>query len=138
MSNITRSFDWVNLKDSMSEFFKDWEGFDPKSLVEDKDNWLLTDGSENYSLFEYKSRGIYEGHYLFKNARGREAVNLSLSMLKTFFNLTDAKVIVGRTPLYQKGALWLNKKLGFEHLTYEERMGDDYEVVVLTKERFTK
>tara|TARA_Y100001956_G_C4129734_1_gene193096 strand:+ start:27403 stop:27813 length:411 start_codon:yes stop_codon:yes gene_type:complete len=129
---------WQQLEEDMKDFSGEWHGFKPEVLVNDEENILLTDNNGNYSLFEYKSEGVYEGHYLFKNARGRAAVKVSKEMLDKFFSFPFVVAVVGRTPDYHKGALWLNKQLGFETITTQEREGTEYEVVLLTRERFNK
>ena len=129
---------WQQLEEDMKDFSNEWEGFDPQELVEKDENILLTDGRGNYSLFEYKQEGVYEGHYLFKTARGRAAIRTSKEMLEKFFSFPFVVAIVGRTPEYRKDALWLNKQLGFETITTQQRDGTEYAVVLLTKVGFNQ
>lgn len=135
---ITVTTDWQKLDEAMKPFSEDWVGFDTESLVSKEGNILLTDGTDNYAMFEVSSsEGVVKGHYLFGSARGREAVNLSKRFLSKLFNDYPAiNVVIGRTPTYQKGALWLNKQLGFTSIGSEEINDKTYEIVALTREGF--
>lgn len=111
---ITRSYDHERLSEVMEPFSTDWKGFDPRELISVEENILLSDGKDNFSLFEKEEDGSYYGHYLFGTARGPHALAVSKEMLEYLYkNYPDVDVIEGLTPLDKRGALWLNKHLGF-------------------------
>ena len=131
-----RSFDWEGLDRVASKYKHAWIGFDPKALVENEENVLVTDGESNYGLFEYHEPEVYYGHYMF-TARGAEnTLAVAKNLLGFFFQTVPCKVVLGLTPVEHTGALRLNKALGFTfHDIIQTEAGPHYQVS-LKKEDF--
>lgn len=127
--------DWKTLDRVVSKYKHEWVGFDAKALVEDPRNILLTDEEENFALFELEREGVYYGHYLF-SARGPERTEkIAKDFLDYFFKSYPVEIIYGLTPVEHKGAINLNKKLGFNfHGIVETAAGPHYEVSKTKKE----
>ncbi len=108
-------------------------GFNPEEWLSNPLNVALTDSEGNYSLFEREALGVVSGHY-FMVARGREAFKLAKQMLHEIFTGPyDVKVIRGFTPVEHKGALWMNKQLGFKEYGNVETQAGTMRLVILTK-----
>ena len=80
---------------------KDWNGI------------ALSDGEGNLALFVHEYPGVVQGHYFFRNARGKDAIRISLEALDQIFNTFDCKVVFGLTPHSKMGSLWLSRHIGF-------------------------
>ena len=94
------------------QYRHEMHGFYPELWLGVDANIALTDG-RNVALFEYELPGVYSGHYFFLD-RGREALDVAKGMLKIIFSPTyPVQIIKGYTPLENKGALWMSRKLGF-------------------------
>lgn len=125
---INQSYDYETLDEVVKDFKEEWVDWDAESLVASP-NVLLSDGEKNFALFQYQSPGVYNGHYLF-TARGLKDTHAVARELLTFF-LTNYRVdvIIGYTPVENKGALWLNRRLGFtEHSVVDTEAGPHLEV----------
>lgn len=133
---IERSFDWQKLEEVVTPYKHEWVGFNAQDLLKDYNNILLWDGEDNYGLFEASLPGEYFGHYLFGSARGRRALTVARQMLDHFFSEYGAVVVRGQTPVEHKGALGLNKLLGFKTIGIEQTVAGPCEQVFLTKEGF--
>lgn len=135
-SRPTRSFDWRDMERVVSKYKEAWIGFDPQELIENEDNILVTDGEGNYGLFEFEMPGVYYGHYLF-TARGPDnTYEVARTLLAFFFREFPAMEVRGLTPVEHKGALRLNKRLGFTfHGVVDTEAGPHFEVS-LTKDDF--
>lgn len=84
---------------------------DPTALIADRRNvWLFDE--DGGACFAWRGPGIYEGHSFFR-VRGRKAIQLGRSILHAMFDLYDARVIWGATPIENKAARWFNRQLGF-------------------------
>lgn len=98
------------------------------ALVNDKGDAALFSQEEGFPF-------IKVGHYFFR-ARGRKAIESGKEFLGEIFSGEhgDIFAVVGATPLEHKGALWMNKKLGFkEHGVIH----NDQMLVGLTKEEWS-
>ena len=130
-----RSYDYTAL-DKVVEPYKDtWIGFDAELLVKNKDNVLLTDGKENYALFEYEEPGVYYGHYLF-TTRGVKTLPIAKELLSFFFETVPCTEVRGLTPVGHTGAVKLNKALGFDIVNIVDTEAGLHYEVSLTKEEF--
>lgn len=107
----------------------------PELWLTEEDNYLLTDGNGNYGLFEGSGHDVYFGHYFFK-ARGREAVRVANEILSCIFGLYRAEVIKGLTPVEHRGALWMNKTLGFKAYGVTDTTEGPHEIFIMTKKEF--
>lgn len=111
------------------------EGLEPSSWLENEFNVALTDEKENLALFERQWRlpRTVTGHYFF-NSRGREALSTAKEMLREVFTGPYLiETVVGLTPTDHKGALWMNKQLGFRSHGIIETEAGPHEFVLLTK-----
>lgn len=134
---IERSFDYKVFNEKAEQLLaKETIGFDAERLVSNPDNFLLK-SDKDYSLFEYASPGVYTGHYFFSESRGKQALSLANQMLEWFFtNVKDAALITGATPVENKKAKIVNRKLGFKYIqTIPSEVGD-LEIYTLTKREF--
>ncbi len=113
-------------------------GFTPETWLMNEQNVALTNDKGDISLFErqIKQPKTVCGHYFFIS-RGREALTTAKEMLKEIFTGPyDIEAIIGLTPLDKKGALWMNKQLGFKsHGQLEFEVGP-CEFVLLTKQEW--
>jgi len=115
---------------------KDVVGFDPEGLSSEERNITLErDG--DIGLFEHVYDGVYEGHYLFRNAKGGDALALAQEMLDFVFR-EGAEVIRGLTPLDNKPALYVTAKLGFTNYGDIETEVGTMRLSLLTKKDFYK
>jgi hypothetical protein len=126
----SRSYDWKALDKVVEKYKEAWIGFDPEALIGNEHNILVTDGEENYGLFEEHAPGVYYGHYMF-TVRGPQTLNVARNLLGFFFKEYDARAVLGLTPVEHTGALSLNKKLGFTfHGIIDTEAGPHYQVSI--------
>lgn len=110
------------------------EGFDPEKILSNPSTIFLTEG-EDAALFEADGN-IYSGHYLFRKARGRSAIELGKRFLSQMFNDYGAEVIKGVTPSSAKAAKWMNRQLSFtSYGTLNHQLGE-FELFILHKKDF--
>jgi hypothetical protein len=109
---VKRSFDYEGLDKVVENYKTDWVGFEAKALVENEENILLTDGKDNYALFEFHEPGVYYGHYLFSH-HGARTLDIAKDLLGFFWRAIPAKQVRGLVPVEHKGAIRLTKALGF-------------------------
>lgn len=109
-----RTKDLELLLRTMAPYLPEIKGFYPEQWLNDDRNIALTNDKEDLGLFQFDGDGLYTGHYFF-NSRGKEAYKTGVAFLKEIFNDPyDVRVIRGITPHDKKGALWMNRKLGFK------------------------
>lgn len=108
-----RSFDFETLDKVVAPYKNTWIGFDAEEIVRNEENILVTDGKDNFGLFEYDRPGVYYGHYLFSPSGRHKPYETAKDILGFFFKEFPVRVVLGLTPVEHKGALRLNKKLGF-------------------------
>ena len=110
---ITRTRSQKLVSAATAQYADEIDGFDPEEWLASDDNVALANGN-NVALFEREMPGVVTGHYFFF-CRGREAIELSKQMLNEIFTGPyNVQVIRGLTPLDNKGALWISRKLGFK------------------------
>lgn len=130
---LTRATDAVGLRAAMDQVEKLRElSIDMQKWIEDDRNIALQEG-DNYGVFEFNRPHVYTGHYFFGSARGKEAIRLSKDILDSVFNDYDAEVIQGLTPSHHKGALWLNRQLGFTNYGVTDTVAGEHQIFILTK-----
>jgi hypothetical protein len=116
------------------------EGFHPSEWLSHDGNIALINDNEDIALFEEQSDlapGTVCGHYFFFS-RGKQAVKAAENFLEEIFSEPEysVKTIMGLTPTDHKGALWMNKRLGFkEHGTVDTVIGP-CKFVLMTKEQW--
>jgi hypothetical protein len=106
-----RSFDLNVLKTASDLYPESYANLDMDAWLKNDKNILLEDNS-SVALFTFEYPGVYTGHYLFKT-KGRDTLNLGEKMLDYMFNTYGANVIRGETPIENKPALFVTRKLGF-------------------------
>lgn len=122
---------------TMSPYENELVGFDPVEWLANGDNVCLTDGHGNFTLFERSVPKTVIGHY-FLVARGKEAFAICKEFLDEIFSGPyDVKIIYGLTPVEKKGALWMNKRLGFKSHGLIDTVAGPCEMVSMTKEDWT-
>ena len=133
---ITRAYDVEDLMETMEPYLHELEGFYPKEWLNNKENVCLTDGNGNFTLYERQLAPVVIGHYFLK-ARGREALNLCKRFLEEIFTGPyNVSIIHGVTPHDKRGALWMNKQLGFKSQGPINTIVGPCELVMLTKEEW--
>lgn len=115
------------------------KGFNPEKWLQHSKNVALINENDDIALFEHQadmSEGTVCGHYFF-HSRGKQAIKTARSFLEEIFSEEyDVESIIGLTPVEHKGALWMNKRLGFkEHGTIDTVEGP-HMFVLLTKQQW--
>lgn len=115
-----------------NQYAEDIKNFHPYEWVEDDKNIALTNDNEDIALFEYMKDGVVVGHYFF-HSRGRQAIEAAKKFLKEIFSDYDVKMIIGLTPLLNKKAKWMNRRLGFRYHGIVKTEVEPCEIVIMTK-----
>lgn len=111
------------------------KNFDYEEWIEDTTNIILQEG-DSLGMFSHEYPGVFSGHYFFK-ARGKEALTIARNMLVEIFTNYGAKMIKGTTPVNNKGAMWMNRQLGFtSHGIIEDPVNGDGELFCLSLDEF--
>ena len=103
-------------------------GFDPVRMMET--GFCLVSG-DDIAFFEDRGDGIVSGHYFLKS-RGRNAISVAESFLSRVFE--DYSVVTGLTPVDNKAALWMTRRLGFQMLDVLETEAGLMQLSMLKKE----
>ena len=135
---VKRTYD-ANLIAPAIKFYLDSEDkVDPIEWVSNADNIVLINEHGDMALFEKGIKHIYSGHYYFKS-RGRKAIDAGKEFLDTLFNTCyNIPVLMGLSPLKNLGARWMSRQLKFESQGLINHLGIDYELFILSKERFNQ
>lgn len=109
------------------------------------DEWLsntnnvaLTNDNGDVAMFErqYRQPNTVCGHYFF-HSRGKQARQAAQELLaEAFTGPYGIEIIVGLTPTTHKGALWMNKQLGFKSHGQIDTSAGPCELVILTKKEW--
>lgn len=108
------------------EHVKDWLAYEG--------NVAFTNDTEDVGMFErvLQHEDAVYGHYFFFS-RGRKALDVAKEMVEAIFDPQyNVNRIVGITPVSHRGAIWMNKQLGFKSCGTVELQGEEYECVMLT------
>lgn len=133
---ITRHHDVGLLMETMGPYQHELEGFIPEEWLADENNVCLTDGHGNFTLFERELPHVVVGHYFLVD-RGKKAFDLCKEFLKEIFTGPyEVEIIQGLTPHDKRGALYMNKKLGFKSKGTVETIIGPCEMVALTKKEW--
>lgn len=120
--------------------YGDVTGFEPVSWLSDLNNVALTNQNKDIALFQRQEENPVsgQGHYFFWS-RGKDAIKAGKEFLREFFTGPyNIEVIMGLTPLTHKGALWMNTQLGFKKLEVVSSHLGELQMVMLTKEEWSK
>lgn len=133
---IQRHRDVESLMKTMEPYAAELKGFYPVEWLSNSDNVCLTDGNGNFTLFERTDPTVVIGHYFLVD-RGKRAFELCREFLEEIFTGPyEVDAIFGLTPLDKKGALWMNKRLGFKTIGEIETIAGPCEMVRLTKKEW--
>ena len=133
-----RTYDVEKIKAAVSQYSTEIEGFYPEEWVENELNVALINENDDIALFE-NQLGLENtvcGHYFFWS-RGKQAYEAAKKFLEEIFSDDSyVQTITGLTPIEHKGALWMNRRLGFkEHGDVSTSVGP-CRFVILTKEQW--
>jgi hypothetical protein len=104
--------------------------------VANQNNILLENDLGDLAIFEsYLGPRNLVGHYWFKS-RGKTAIKVAHEFLNEVFNVYDAQVISGLTPLTHLGARWMNKHLGFKSYGIIKINEEPYEQFILHRTEY--
>ena len=121
-----------------AQYSEEIEGFEPKEWLSNPLNIALINDNNDIALFENQealSRTVC-GHYFFFS-RGKEAVKAAKEFLHELFSSDyGVETITGLTPEEHKGALWMNRRLGFNDYGQVETVIGPCRFVMLTKEQW--
>jgi hypothetical protein len=113
------------------------DDFSPEEWVANRNNALFVHGHD-VGLATYEYEGLYNVHWFFENARGREAIRLAHAMLKELFETTSAQCVRGMTRAHMRGVRWLAKHVGMKSLGIIEMADGPNELMLLSREDFYK
>lgn len=133
-----RTFDYFTITKAVAQYAEEIVGFDPGEWTDNEENVALTNDNYDVALFErlhLNPVAVY-GHYFFWS-RGKEARKAANNFLEEIFTGDyGVQVILGLTPVNNKGALWMNRQLGFKELDTIPTTIGDVRLVQLTKKEW--
>ena len=131
-----RTYDVEKVKAATAQYAEEIVGFDPEEWLSDPLNIALINDNEDIALFENQiaATNAVCGHYFFFS-RGKEAVKAATQFLREIF-CYDVQTIVGITPEDNKGAIWMNRRLGFKEYGQVATEVGPCRLVVLTKKEW--
>ena len=132
-----RTFDLKSILKATGQYSETIEGFNPEEWIKNPLNIALKNEQGDIALFE-NQHGLSNtvcGHYFFFS-RGKEAVKAAQDFLEEVFTTTYIEVITGLTPVDHKGALWMNRRLGFKDHGQVETVTGPCRFVFLSKEQW--
>ncbi len=136
---INRTTKISDITQAVSPYMEDIEGFTPEQWVKNGANVALIDPeTKDVALFErqYKIPHVVHGHYFF-HSRGKKAKETAEAALDEIFSgKYNVEVVSGLTPHDHKGALRMNKWLGFTSYGTIDTAAGPHEFVVLTKQEW--
>lgn len=124
--------------EATKRYKEDIVGLNVPEWVKNPANVALRNEQGDVSMFErnWRQPNTVSGHYFFVS-RGGAARKAAEEMLEEIFTGDyDVTIVTGLTPLTHRGALMMNKFLGFKTVdTIDTEIGD-CELVMLTKEQW--
>lgn len=90
----------------------------------------------NYGIFEFQSRGVYNGHYLSAGGTGQEIKKAFRTIANQFFEITGAEIIHGVIPNNNIGALRLSQWMGATRFDDVDTSAGMASINILTREAF--
>jgi hypothetical protein len=133
-----RTFDPVLVQFAIGEYAENIVGLNLEDWLYNDANVALTNTDGDVALFErqWQLPSSVCGHYFF-HSRGRRARDVAKEFLKEIFTGPyEVQIITGLTPVDHRGALWMNKQLGFKSHGQIEVDDKVYEFVLLTKQEW--
>jgi hypothetical protein len=113
---INRTYNLEKVVPATAQYAEEIEGFEPEEWLSNDLNVALINSNDDVALFEHQNDlfNTVCGHYFFFS-RGKEALKASKDFLKEIFSdKYNIEIITGLTPVEHKGALWMNRQLGFK------------------------
>jgi hypothetical protein len=133
---ITRTFDPEDLRKGTDLYREHVPGdFDFKAWVENINNIIIKD-EDSIGFITYEYPGVYSAHHFHKTRRGKEAISMSLAMMKFGFDNYPIRVMRGLTKTRLKAARWIARQLGFKSYGIVDTHGEPYELFMVTREQF--
>lgn len=111
-----------------------YETFDTAEWLGDTRNVVLKEGG-SFGVFEYNLPGVYTGHYMFKEHRGKDAIRLSNDMLEAVKTEYGAKLIRGIIEVENRASRLLTRKLGFESYGVVDTRAGPCEIFMMNLDR---
>ncbi len=136
--NTVRTFNVERVKAATAQYGEEIEGFYPEEWLENDKNIALINDNQDIALFEHQANLVDTvcGHYFFFS-RGKKAIKAAEEFLKEIFSGNYyVKTITGLTPETHKGALWMNRRLGFKDYGQVDTVVGPCRFVLLTKEQW--
>ncbi len=133
-----RTYSIDKVKKATSQYAEEIVGLDVVEWLSNPYNVALTNSNDDVAMFErvHASPSTVYGHYFFWS-RGKEARDAAKQFLKEIFTGNyNVQVILGLTPLEHKGALWLNRQLGFKEIGQTDSVVGELRMVMLTKKEW--
>jgi hypothetical protein len=133
-----RTFDLDKVLAATSQYAEEIEGFNPEEWISNEKNIALVNDNSDIALFEHQVAltDTVCGHYFFFS-RGKEAVKAAEEFLGEIFSSKYyVETITGLTPETHKGALWMNRRLGFKDHGQVSTVIGPCRFVILTKEQW--
>lgn len=136
---IRRTYNCSDVDQATYQYAPEISDFDPYSWLEHRENIaLIREDTQDISLFERQNKvpTAVHGHYFF-HSRGKEAYLTAVEMLDEIFRPEyKVEIVIGLTPTDHKGALWMNRRLGFKSHGVIDTEAGPHEFVVMTKEEW--
>lgn len=133
-----RTYDLEKIIIATKQYAKEIEGFYPEEWLSNDLNIALVNDDGDVALFEHQEglENTVCGHYFFFS-RGKQAVKAATEFLKEIFSENYyVQTITGLTPEEHKGALWMNRRLGFKDYGQVDTCVGPCRFVMLTKEQW--
>jgi len=89
--------------------------FWPEDWVKSPLNYSIVDNHTNLILLDYVQEGVYEVHIYFED-RGAEALTRANAIKDWIFHQTPARLLIGKTPVLEKGAWLFARLVGFKRV----------------------
>lgn len=111
----------------------------PISLLEDwwkepRHLMLVEDDNVGLATFEYP--GLYDVHWFYQSARGRQAIALGRRMIGKLFEEHGAECLRGLIRTELKASKWACRQLGFKSHGIVSYPEGDSEVFCMTKDQY--
>ena len=110
IANIPTIKEMIFLNDPQARRYS----FDYHDAIAQADRWIVvTDGDDAVAMFEVKTPTVFEGHFFFgPTCRGFKAIRIARLMVDWLFQNTRLIMLVGETPIENRGACFMAKKIG--------------------------
>ncbi len=133
-----RTYNLEKVRTATAQYADEIEGLNIKEWLQNPLNVALINDKDDIALFENQAalKDTVCGHYFFFS-RGKEAIKAAEEFLKEIFSEDyTVQTITGLTPVEHKGALWMNRTLGFKNHGNVDTVIGPCRFVMLTKEQW--